>query len=107
MPTSPARTGYALVADASVDPKAAAAALDRAADTGRGRAVLVCCDPAVARRIRRNGSHVHATRILRTWPEAAAVVKALRPVRIGFLLEEPLEFSALLLDRHRLEAAAS
>jgi hypothetical protein len=106
MTTTQPRPTYALVVDASTDPPAAAAALVRAAKPGRGHVVLVSCDPAATSRIRRHVGNRFSSVTVHSRLEAASVIRGLRPLRVAFQLADPLEFSALLLDDRRLEAAA-
>jgi hypothetical protein len=91
---------------ASVDARAAADSLARAANRGHGRIVLVSCDPTATSRIRRHGDNRFSSLTVRTRHEAAATVRRLRPLRIAFQLAEPLEFSALLQAEHPLKEAA-
>ena len=106
MTTAQTHPADALVVDASADPPAAAAALSRAAKPGRGGVVLVSCDPAATRRIRRLGGNRFSSLTVSTRLEAASVIRDLRPLRVAFQLTDPLQFSALLLDNRQLEAAA-
>jgi hypothetical protein len=86
--------------------RAAADSLARAANRGHGRIVFVSCDPAATSRIRRHGENRFSSLTVGTRREAAAAVRRLRPMRVGFQLAEPLEFSALLHAAHPLKAAA-
>jgi hypothetical protein len=104
--TTHARPTYVLVVDASADPQTAAATLARAATPDRGRVVLVSCDPTSTSRIRRLGPNTFSSITVKTRREAATTVRGLRPLRLGFQVADPLQFSALLLDDNQLEAAA-
>jgi histidinol dehydrogenase len=106
MSTSQAAVAFVLVADSSADPRKVAAALSRAAESQGGRVVLVSSDPAGSRKVRRYAARGFATLTVRTRAEAAAVAKGLRPLRIAFQIDDPLEFSVLLLDSRRNAAAA-